>query len=208
MAIKVPQFKYISCSRLKYSKHNPERRIKQKIGQLAKSIQSIGLQYPILVTSDNVVIDGHRRLAACRKMGLETIACLVTEQDGNTIYSDVNANAYKLSGNDAMFVYLKDPTAVRAPVRKRMERMEERLGRSMMETIQKHGFSVLLFVFAEKLCKECDRDDDQWVRRVVRWMMTCESLGYVRSLVNTKMVSPAAVLRAVKLNRALRVKVS
>ena len=208
MATKVPQFKFISCSQLKYSKHNPKRRLEQKLGQLCKSIQAIGLQYPILVTSNNVVIDGHRRLAAYKRMGLENIASLVTDQTPNDVYSEVNANAYKLSGNDAMYVYLVDPTAVRPQVRRRFQRMEDRLGRPMVETLQKHGFSVVVFCFAEHLCKECECDTDEWVKRVVRWLMTCESLGYVRSLVNTKMISPARVLRAAKQSKPLTVKVT
>jgi hypothetical protein len=45
------------------------------IQALAESIQKNGLQDPIVVTTDNVILSGHRRFAACRMAGLKTVRC-------------------------------------------------------------------------------------------------------------------------------------
>ena len=39
------------------------------IDDLAESIKEIGLIQPIILTKDNELIAGHRRLLACKKLG-------------------------------------------------------------------------------------------------------------------------------------------
>lgn len=43
--------------------------------ELAESIRKIGLQEPIVITADDVILSGHRRYAACRLLGHPTIRC-------------------------------------------------------------------------------------------------------------------------------------
>ena len=64
---------------------NPRMRIKDiKLGksyrrdlgnipELAESIRQVGLLRPVLITSDNRLIAGRRRLEACKLLGWETI---------------------------------------------------------------------------------------------------------------------------------------
>ncbi len=211
---RAPQFHNISLALLKDAPHNPKGRISSpKIGQLAKSIQEIGLQYPVLVTEKNAsgkhqIIDGHRRVAAYRRIGLDPVPCLVTGQDADSVYAGVNANARSLSGNEQLSVFLSNPKAVSGRARRGFENMEERLGRKLMETMQRHGYTGRTFKMAVIICRACDRDTDEWVKLTVRWFMTCESQRYVQSLLATKTISPAQILRAVKEHRPLKVKVS
>lgn len=206
--MKAPQLKYVSLSQLKPSKHNPPGRQKRDIRSLAKSIQEIGLQYPILISENNVIIDGHRRVAAHRDMGLETIPCIVSmHADPNAVYAGVNSNSRRVTGNDALAVYLVEPTAVSARTRHNFEEMEQRLGRALCRDIQKHGKTYTVYRMAREICKACDLDDNEQIQKTVVWFLTRESPAYVKSLFNTKTLSPATILRAVKANRPLRVKV-
>lgn len=45
------------------------------IGELADSIKELGLLQPILVSKNNELIAGHRRLLACKQLGLKRIEC-------------------------------------------------------------------------------------------------------------------------------------
>jgi hypothetical protein len=47
----------------------------QELQALAGSICQFGLQEPLVITVDNVVVSGHRRLVACRLAGLKTVPC-------------------------------------------------------------------------------------------------------------------------------------
>lgn len=59
-----------------------------EIEGLAKSIERVGLLYPIVVRAGDegyIVVEGHRRLRACKKLGWETITCSVQEGEGKKI---------------------------------------------------------------------------------------------------------------------------
>ena len=49
------------------------------VSRLAESIRKLGLIHPIVVTQDNRLIAGGRRLAACKQLGLESVDILVRE---------------------------------------------------------------------------------------------------------------------------------
>ena len=59
-------------------------RFRHRSGSVDKLIESIrknGLLHPIVVTSDNVLIAGKRRLKACRELGWKKIPCTVIDPD-------------------------------------------------------------------------------------------------------------------------------
>lgn len=61
------QVKKVPIAKIKQSAHNPKLRIAPRsIIALAKSIESIGLIYPLAVSKTMRLIDGHRRLAAIK----------------------------------------------------------------------------------------------------------------------------------------------
>lgn len=71
----------IPIGKIKTGEH--EQRIEldgEEIDALASSIARLGLLYPLLVSPDGeeyILIEGHRRLAACRQMGMEKVRCMI-----------------------------------------------------------------------------------------------------------------------------------
>lgn len=53
------------------------------IESLAKSIADIGLMQPIVVTPEMRLIAGHRRLAACRSLGWDSVPALIVDNLGD-----------------------------------------------------------------------------------------------------------------------------
>lgn len=203
-----PQFKNVSVSAIIPAKYNPKKRTQgPKIRQLARSMATVGLLYPILIDKKNKIIDGHRRFFAAKMNLWETIGCLVIDGDAEAMYAEVNANSLRPSGNDMLWIYLEEPNAVTPRTRANLSSMEDRIGRSLVELIAKHGFSTRLYRVACSVCKECGKDTDEWVKRTVRWFITCEAVGRVYNMLTSKMISPMLLLRHVKMNKPLRVKV-
>lgn len=52
---------------------------------LEESIRKLGLLQPIIVDRNNVLIEGGRRLQACRNVGLETVSALRFDIDYNSM---------------------------------------------------------------------------------------------------------------------------
>ncbi len=51
------------------------------LSSLEKSITELGLLFPLLVNNNNILISGHRRLQACRNLGMETVPVLRVDAD-------------------------------------------------------------------------------------------------------------------------------
>lgn len=85
---------------VRHTPYNPAARTKEgeKLRRLIDEISVRGLIYPILITSDRDVIDGNRRLAACRALGHKTIECIVSDLDRDEAFTVVNTTAIPIGG--------------------------------------------------------------------------------------------------------------
>ena len=57
---------------------NP-RKNNATVEALMAIIPKVGFNVPILIDSDNVIIKGHARYAACKRLGIEEIPCIVSQ---------------------------------------------------------------------------------------------------------------------------------
>lgn len=82
--------------------YNPKHRTKEgkKLNQLIDKIKEFGVAYPILITQDRFVIDGNRRLAACRALSFDSIECIVLDIDRDEAFCMTNTTAVPLGGKD------------------------------------------------------------------------------------------------------------
>lgn len=65
-----------------------------QIDQVAHSINEFGFTAPILIDENNVVLAGHCRLKAARKLGLKEVPCVVVEG-----LTDIQKKAYVIADN-------------------------------------------------------------------------------------------------------------
>lgn len=64
---------YISIDDLKPYERNAKLHPVEQIEQIARSIKDYGMNDPIGVWKDNVIIEGHGRLEACKRLGIDTV---------------------------------------------------------------------------------------------------------------------------------------
>lgn len=70
------QIEYIEIDKLKPYKRNNKKHIDFDIGEIAKSIEKYGMNDPIGIWKDNQIIEGHGRLEACKKLGIDKVPCI------------------------------------------------------------------------------------------------------------------------------------
>lgn len=75
---------------------NNPRNNKDAVDVVVTSIEEFGFQVPIIVDSDNVIIAGHTRWEAAKKIGMDTVPVIVA-----TELSDVKAKAFRIMDNKA-----------------------------------------------------------------------------------------------------------
>lgn len=58
---------------------NNPRKNDKAVPAVAKSIQEFGFKVPIVIDKNNIIVNGHTRLKAAKKLGLETVPCIVAD---------------------------------------------------------------------------------------------------------------------------------
>lgn len=87
------EFEIVELTRLKPYEHNPRKNDKA-VDALAQSIRTNGFRAPILIDEDGVILAGHTRYKAAKKLGLKAAPCV--------IYHDMTENqkrAYRIADN-------------------------------------------------------------------------------------------------------------
>lgn len=78
---------------LKEYENNP-RNNEAAVDAVAKSIEEFGFKVPIVITSEHVIIAGHTRLKASKKLGLTEVPCIIADD-----LTDEQIKAFRLADN-------------------------------------------------------------------------------------------------------------
>lgn len=88
------QIEYLAINLLHQNKGSARRHSKVKIRQLAKSIERLGFNVPVLIDITNTILSGHARVAAARLAGFDQIPVVRIEH-----LSEAGAKAFMLAEN-------------------------------------------------------------------------------------------------------------
>ena len=67
------RIEYVKTASLKPYTNNAKLHTDEQIDQICHSIREFGMNDPIAVWKDNEIIEGHGRLMACQKIGMDTV---------------------------------------------------------------------------------------------------------------------------------------
>lgn len=76
MEIEKNKLEYLSVNEIKSYAKNMRTHSKEQVDQICDSIKQFGFTNPILIDKDNVIIAGHGRLEAAKKMRIKTVPCI------------------------------------------------------------------------------------------------------------------------------------
>jgi len=184
--------------------YNPPKRLERgSIRLLERSISEHGLIYPIAITKKGRIIDGHRRLHACNNLGWEFIPVIVVEGEPDLLYAEANATHYNVSGNQSLYVWLKNPNAVTTHMQTLFNRAETEVGRPLLEQMVESGMSLRILRQARQVARYVDDERPEFVRKALKWLMRWRASNTVRLFLDAS--GTALTLRnAVTNNRNLR----
>ena len=87
------QLEYWPVSDLIEYARNP-RKNDHAVDKVAAAIREFGFRVPVLAKSDKTVVDGHLRLKAAKKLGLETVPVMLCDD-----MTDAQIKAFRISVN-------------------------------------------------------------------------------------------------------------
>lgn len=70
--------KDISIDLIKEYEHNPRNNDKA-VDKVAESIREFGFKVPIIIDANNIIVTGHTRVKAARKLGLKKVPCVIAD---------------------------------------------------------------------------------------------------------------------------------
>ena len=73
---------------------NNPRDNENAVDAVASSIKNFGFKVPIVIDSENEIINGHTRLKAAKKIGIEEVPCIVADD-----LSEAQIKAFRLADN-------------------------------------------------------------------------------------------------------------
>lgn len=85
--------KMIDISELQPYENNPLNN-DNAVDYVAESIKQFGFKVPIIIDKDNVIVAGHTRYKAAKKLNLDTIPCIVADD-----LTEKQIQAYRLADN-------------------------------------------------------------------------------------------------------------
>lgn len=214
--------KRVPISSLKSAAYNPAERIDpdarntsaggasngRTLAQLARSIERVGLIYPIAVAKDMAIIDGHRRVAACKLLGWDEVPVIVVAaENADHVYAEVNANSSVMTGNQTLRVWMHNPGAVTPRSASRMQALEEAYGRELLERVAKAGAPVRTIQTAAKVGRYTDDTSVAFVRQATRWLIKFRGTQIVNAYMRLQQ-SPATLHKAITLGTELQARFS
>lgn len=91
---KIMQIHTISIHNIKAYENNPRKIPDEAVDKVANSIQEFGFKVPVILDKNNVIVCGHTRILAAKKLGLEEIPCVVADD-----LTDEQIKAFRLADN-------------------------------------------------------------------------------------------------------------
>jgi ParB/RepB/Spo0J family partition protein len=91
--MQMQQIREFGLAELKPYEKNP-RRNDASVEYVANSIKEFGFKVPIVIDRDGVIVAGHTRYKAAKKLGMEKVPCIVADD-----LSEAQIKAFRLADN-------------------------------------------------------------------------------------------------------------
>ena len=70
------KIEYLPIKALKPYEKNTRKHQKKDVDNIAMSIEKFGMNDPIGIWKDNIIVEGHGRLLACKQLGMNEVPCV------------------------------------------------------------------------------------------------------------------------------------
>lgn len=70
------KIEYLPIKALKPYEKNTRKHQKKDVDNIARSIEKFGMNDPIGIWKDNIIVEGHGRMLACKQLGMTEVPCV------------------------------------------------------------------------------------------------------------------------------------
>lgn len=201
----VTRVEYVAIELIKPAPFNPpDRATARSITDLKASIERVGIIYPLVVTKDFDLVDGHRRLACAVALGMKTVPVIIRPDNQLELFYEVNQPQKKLTRSDELWVYLSGGL-VRGEGLANIRTLERMIGRDGLEILAEERVSprgilqvtMMLLRYTSKGEPDPTTGDNTFANRAVMWLVYNRQTFAVRRAIAGRM-SPKVIASCVE----------
>jgi hypothetical protein len=187
------------------AKYNPKQRT-DNIGQLMKSIKDHGIIMPLIIDSNNNLIDGHRRLASAKALKIAKVPVIQMDSKltKDKAFEIINSTSKKISNHDLIFIHVNGGSIPKRALNK-INQLEELVGKDGLKRLGERGATYTVLNYAWIVRKYCGESSDNFLKKTVFWLIDNKMIYAVRRAMEGK-VKKDVISRAINLNRPLKIK--
>lgn len=186
---------------------NPPQRMEEKaLRALMASISHYGIIVPLIVDmSSMMLIDGHRRLACAKALGMEFVPVVAAPPEArDVLFEEINRTSRQMTGREWTQLIARGLRA-NPKVTRAAERIRRLMGEEMVQEIAARGLAInSLDSVMGQIAKYLDWsvDDSERMTAIMHWLLSGNSAVARRAMAGGV---PAQVLtQAIEANRSLR----
>jgi hypothetical protein len=162
----------VKTDSLKPAPFNPEGRT-QNVKDLERSIEKYGFWpfCPILITSDNMIADGHRRWTAAKNLGLEDVPVEVVEMEVGELWAQFNGTRRDVSSRESLYAYTHGMGTLPERGRRAIERLKKIIGEKGLKHLSDMNISPNILSVARSIAAYCGDKSDAFTAKVIYWLI-------------------------------------
>ena len=187
---------------VKPNEHNPPVRIDRdnKFKKLLTSVSRYGLISPIVISSNNVLINGNRRLAVHKDLGKKTIKAIRHNSESHVLFDEyfVESNIVEvISGSQWAWRYLKG-ASVPSKLRSIFKFLKRVGGESCLRRMVELKKSPVSFAIGVNMFRNYTGNvSNTMAKKVIYWMLYVGSAYRLKSLIG-EYIPTQVLVNAVK----------
>jgi hypothetical protein len=193
----------MQTSKIKPAKYNPKGRT-QKLNGLLKSIKEHGIIIPLIIDSENNLVDGHRRLESAKKLKLEHVPTIQIKKGlaADLAYEVVNTNAKRLSTGDYIYIHLHGGMIPRK-ILTQIELLTEIVGEDGLKRLSNVDASYRIADYAHRVVRYLHNKQPNFLKRTIFWLAENRMSFSVRRAMENR-VKADVIEKAIAANRPLK----
>ena len=177
------QLTKMNPNKIQHAQWNPVSRTNEKsLRDLLDDIKEHGIQKPLDVTEDGLLLDGHRRLWCAEALKIKTVPVLVHKTDPASWYQRHNDRRLNkpLSPAEWLEVYIQggEPPQL---IKRKIQKLEEIVGLEQMEAFAGMGISPAIYDLGKHVARYCDKDEPQFIKSAIQWLVGLKQNFAVRA---------------------------
>ncbi len=189
---------------IKTADFNPVLRTKpNKLMALMDDIAENGIEVPLIIGSDGILGDGHRRLYCAKHLGIKKVPVIRSKRTSIELYTINKTQKPTRGGEWLQAVHQGFPIdLVPKRYRREIENLQRVLSKDEFSEIAENGKSPTVMQFARFVGRFVGDTSDDMLRRIVKWFYK-HGMQYKARKAIEEGASPQVILRAINEDRPI-----